>query len=199
MLAAGFWTSEHVLVVLNAILATAALVTALVGVMTIRSANQVAELDRQTLAASVRPLVVGVADEQGKAAVSRQDRNDGSVHLGVPLKNIGSGPAIIHSVQFVSDIGSAGWATDEKIVAADSQAKAWGTFASADALKSALSRMQFALQVFYSDLGGNQRTESFVIFGGQADWIVVHKIELYSCDENWHRAELQVASGAPSA
>ena len=86
--APGFWTSEHVLVLVNVILAAAAVGTAIVGVRTIKSSNKVAksaedqarstdasvkaalqqvelgqktlEQERAALQASIRPLVVDV-------------------------------------------------------------------------------------------------------------------------------------------
>jgi hypothetical protein len=50
--AQGFWTGTHTLILLNAILAAAALITALVGLLTIRASNRVAEATEKSAASA---------------------------------------------------------------------------------------------------------------------------------------------------
>jgi len=53
LIAAGWWTANHLLVVLNAVLATAATATAIVGVATIKSSNRVAAAAEEHVDATI--------------------------------------------------------------------------------------------------------------------------------------------------
>ena len=196
LLATGFWTANHLLVFLNVVLAAAALATAFVGLRTIKSSNRVAAAAEDALAASVQPLLVSVVNARGNTALVWNQDADPFV-VGVPVMNIGPGPAIIHNAELTTGSGSVKAASDKKIIPQGAAATVWATLPSEEVMNSALQNETLVAGVMYSDLADGQRTESVITLSGSARWALVHTIEIFECDDSWNRGASRVASGVP--
>lgn len=132
--AQSFWTSAHVVILLDGLLTAATLVTAVIALLAVRGsesqlkllAAQVKveqdQLDQQksTLLASVMPIIADVplGGNVAKYIVEGTERfidlgeivwgtRDGEdvIKISVPFRNIGSGPAFIHKIVFTPSIG----------------------------------------------------------------------------------------------
>jgi hypothetical protein len=214
--ATSYWTSEHVLIILNVVLAASAVATAIVGLKTIKSSNRVAaaaeaqgqimqeelavtndqlELDRQALQSSVKPLLVAALNQYGEASFDCVVTDDGT-RVGLTLTNIGQGPAIVHSALLT--LGPARvWEADSehKVVPRDSLVRVSGSLPDRGELERAIRDQRLGIGVKYSDISSGQRTQSTVFLGNSLESPRIHRIEIHHCDDNWVRADLQVASG----
>ena len=123
-------TAEQVLIVLNGVLATATVATAIVGVETIKASSRVAEasetqatattkaveltdagltLERQAIQTSVRPIIVDVPREifrppnnPDPGAIDWFPTGDGAICFMMRIRNIGSGAAILHGAVYLA-------------------------------------------------------------------------------------------------
>jgi len=245
MIATGFWTATHVLIVLNGVLAVAALGTMFVGVLAIRASNRLAassedavgvasdqldlvteqirlgygqlELERSSLEASIRPVVVDVPVGLylGEGGLIGQDRGeisctfgtDQSIDLSVPVRNIGSGPAFVRRALLTTGPGNVLDAeANRRVIPTGELAKIFikvrPDFIGHGAVAAAVTSVgALAVALEYSDLGGEQRTQTLVHLyrfrsadGHSQGHFLVEQVELFPCDDNWVRQDKPDAS-----
>jgi hypothetical protein len=169
------------------------------------------EVESQALLASMRPVVVevplGLFTHQierlsyvtniDDGAVSRSFNDDGSVLVGIPIRNIGPGPAFVRDAKLSPNPGMVFDASvDHLVIPSGERAIIWCEATEHtigfSALKLGLQSGSVKAMVRYSDVGGTQRTQSMMQFRfapeeAAADYATgsVEKLELYGCDDHW--------------
>jgi hypothetical protein len=174
------------------------------------------EVESQALLASMRSVVIEVPLDVmtheirsnlgtvtiDDGAVWRTFNDDGSVLVGVPVRNIGPGPAFVRIAHLSPSPGMVFDAqADHQVIPPGERAvircEVTAQTTGFSALKLALQSRSLKAMVRYSDISGRQRTQSVVTFrfaaGSETEAFaegVVEKLDLYGCDEYWSPSDI---------
>jgi hypothetical protein len=224
----SWWTANHILILINGVLAAASVGAVIASLKTIKATNRVVtateeqakklgeqvEIDKELLVqekrvllTSTKPLLVevplGVVIEKVEFHGVREldqgriywevDRNE-RIGIRVPFRNVGSGPAFIHSVYFSPNVGAVvkGWASSG-VVPVGELVNAYYEFTPGSTFFSVrnewLAAGHIMAGILYSDLGSNQKFQSVlsVQHAKDSESFFADQVLLYNCDENWIR------------
>ena len=196
------------------ILAAAAIVSAWISVVSLKSSKNVLEaataqskatvdlvrVARAELAASFLPLLASVPQHHLDSLLDRDidrmvlvhDKLEDHLTVSVPIRNVGRGPALIKEARLVSIDGSS-----SDVEAAPSHfvlptgettvimARKTGEDDEQDQLLIQLLNDDFRVVVRYSDVTGDQRMQTALYVSAPNPNRFIFQVEFNKCDENW--------------
>ena len=223
-----FANTNHILALANVVVALVAVVAIIFSGKVAKASEKTIEIageqiglgqatleqERATLLASVRPVIVevplGVYRTEGRkegnilyptvdeGRVEFDIDRDHSFSIMIPVRNIGTGPAFVHSAMITSNPGSLTTAfVDHQAVPQGELAHVSLDVPSDDPFHQAVVNVHLtgglAAMIRYFDVGGVQRTQSVVRVSvrkpDEQEWsqriAYVRQVELFRCDDNW--------------